>query len=488
MSSEHDLTLPVDPASSNLAEQSQESALGLLPRKTPLGVAPHTPLSEALGLMHERRIGSLLVFDAAGAPIGILTRDDIIGRVVLPQLPLSTPIERVMSAPVHTLTAQHTLHDAALLMSRKGLRHVPVTDAGQVVNLVSERDVFALQRLTLRPISAAIRGARDVDTLAESARQIRGFAHELLAHGVAARQITQLISHLNDRLTERLVQLLAAECGVDMANACWLAFGSEGRSEQTISTDQDNGLVFESDQPERDRPKWLAFGRRVNEALDLCGYPLCKGRVMAGEPGCCMTTTEWCARFDHWMQHGAPADLLNACIYFDFRPLLGREALVQPLRELIAREAARLPRFLKQMADNALNNPAPLDWLGRIEADKVAGRPMFDLKFHGSMIFVDAGRLFTLATGGSATNTRERLLAAGVALQVPATERESWVSAFEFVQMLRLRTQLNRAPDSSGNANLIDIAELNDMDRRMLKESLRVGRRLQQRLELDYRR
>lgn len=488
MMSENDLTLPVDPASSTLAEQSQESPLGHLPRKTPLGVPPNTPLSEALTTMHERRIGSLLVFDATGAPIGILTRDDIIGRVVLPRLPLDTPIASVMSAPVHTLTVQHTLHDAALLMSRKGLRHVPVTEGGRVVNLVSERDVFALQRLTLRPISAAIRGASDVPTLAETARHIRGFSRELLAHGVAARQITQLISHLNDRLTERLVALLAGECGVDMRNACWLAFGSEGRSEQTIATDQDNGLVFESDDPARDRPAWLAFGRRVNEALDACGYPLCKGRVMAGEPECCMTPAEWCARFGHWMQHGAPADLLNACIYFDFRPLTGRADLLAPLNALVVGDAARLPRFLKQMAENALANPAPLDWLGRIEADKVAGRPMFDLKYHGSMIFVDAARLFTLATGGSATNTRERLLAAGVALKVPTAESESWVSAFEFVQMLRLRTQLAREPGAPDNANLIDIASLNDMDRRMLKESLRVGRRLQQRIELDYRR
>ena len=114
---------------------------------------------------------------------------------------------------------------------------------------------------------------------------------------------------------------------------------------------------------------------------------------------------------------------------------------------------------------------------------------MFDLKFHGSMIFVDAARLFTLATGATATNTRERLLAAGTALKVPVTERDSWGQRF--------RVCADAAPahpaetvtaDAPGNANLIDIATLNDMDRRMLKESLRVGRRLQQRLELDYRR
>ena len=50
--------------------------------------------------------------------------------------------------------------------------------------------------------------------------------------------------------------------------ACWLAFGSEGRGEQTIATDQDNGLLFVSDDPERDRPRWLAFALEVNQALD----------------------------------------------------------------------------------------------------------------------------------------------------------------------------------------------------------------------------
>jgi CBS domain-containing protein len=480
---------PVDPASTTLAEQAQAAPLANLRRKTPIGVAPQTPLADALAKMHEERIGSLLVFDGAGAAVGILTRHDVIGRVVLPQLPLSTPVERAMSAPVHTLTLQHTLHDAALLMSREGIRHVPLTDdAGRVVNLVSERDVFALQRLSLRPVSAAIRSAADVPAMAEAARQIRAFARELLAHGVAARQVTQLISHLNDLLTERLTQLLALECGVDLRQACWLAFGSEGRSEQTIATDQDNGLVFESANPERDRAGWLAYGRRVNEALDRCGYPLCKGRVMAGEPECCLTADEWVERFRRWMEHGAPADLLNACIYFDARPLAGRLELARPMRELVAREAARLPRFLKQMAENALHNPAPLSWYGGIEADRVDGRTMFDLKFHGAMIFVDAARLFALAAGAALTGTRERLRAAGAALNAPVAESEAWIGAFEFVQMLRLRTQLEHVPVDPANPNLIDIARLNDFDQRMLKEALRVARRLQQRIELDYRR
>jgi len=477
-----------DHASRTLAEMALETPLGELPRKTPIAVTPNTPLALALATMHERHIGSLLVLDDAGAAVGILTRHDIIGRVTLAQLPLSTPISRVMSHPVSTLTVQHTAHDAALLMSRLRIRHVPVTEDGRVVSVVSARDLFVMQRLSLRQLSAAIRGAQDVATLAEAAQDIRRFARDLLTHGVGARQLTQLISHLNDVLTERLVLMLAENEGIDMGQACWLAFGSEGRSEQTIATDQDNGLVFLSDDPERDRPRWLAFGRRVNEALDACGYPLCKGKVMAGEAECCMTPQEWTARFRHWMEHGAPQDLLRACIFFDFRALTGRVDLVPPMREEVTQQAARLPRFMKQMAENALNNRAPLGWLGGVETKKIEGRAMLDLKFNGSMIFVDAARLYALAAGVAHTGTRERFEAVAKALNVQAHESEAWVSGFEYLQMLRLRVQLDAAAAARGNPNLIDVDVLNDIDRQMLKETLRVARRLQQRMELDYRR
>ena len=79
-------------ASQALAEQSLEARLGTLPRKQPLACLPDTPLAEALRQMHTRRVGSVLVVDDAQVPLGILTRHDILGRVTLPQLPLSTPI------------------------------------------------------------------------------------------------------------------------------------------------------------------------------------------------------------------------------------------------------------------------------------------------------------------------------------------------------------------------------------------------------------
>ena len=474
-----------DWASQTLAAQSLEARLATLPLKQPLACSAGTPLAEALGLMHERRLGSVLVVDAAMAPLGILTRRDVLGRVTLPQLPLHTALGQVMSAPVHSLSTEHTLQDAALLMSRHGIRHVPVTEGGRVVNIVSERDLFALQRASLKQLSTEIRSAPDEATLRGLAAQIREFVRHLLGQGVQARQLTELVSHLNDVLTERLVQLVAARRGLDLAGACWLAFGSEGRGEQTVATDQDNGLVFDSARPDAERPRWLAFGREVNEALDAAGYPLCKGGVMAGNPECCLTADEWRRRFAHWMTHGEPEDLLKASIYFDLRPLCGHTALAEDLVKMPARVAADAPRFLRLMVENALRRGAPLNWRGALATHDVDGHQWLDLKLQGTAIFVDAARLFTLAQGLPTLGTRARLEAAAPGLRVAPQEAEAWVGAFEFLQMLRLRVQVGQGGDGEA-ANRVDVATLNDIDRRVLKEAVRVARRLQQRLEMDF--
>lgn len=462
-------------ASRALAEQSLEAPLARFvdARRSLLAVPPQLPLLQALQAMHDRRVGSVLVTAPDGAALGILTRHDMLDRVVLPQRSLDVPVGEVMSAPVHTLDVNQRAHDAALLMSREGVRHVPITDGGRAVGIVSERDLFALQRLSLRQLGAAIDGADSVALLQQAAADIRRFAQQLLAQGVAARQLTELVSHLNDRVAARCYTLLAAQHGLDPMQACWLAFGSEGRGEQTIATDQDNGLIIPGD-----TAAWLRLGDAVNQALAACGYPLCEGGVMAGREACCLTAEQWRERFAHWIDQGAPQDLLNASIFFDLRPVAGALALAEPLRRYIAERAAATPRFLKQMAVNALEHKPPLAWHGGISGERI------DLKLQGTALFVESARLLALAGGVGATSTRERLEALTHTLQVPATEVEAWVAGFEYLQLMRLGVQAADPPPAAPNS--IEVASLNGIDRRVLRETLRVARRLQQRVELDY--
>jgi len=417
-------------------------------------------------------------------PVGILTRYDILGRITLAQVPLAAPISQVMVHPVLTLTTQNTAQDAALLMSRHGMRHVPVTRDGVAVGMVSERDLFAMQRQSLKNVSSAIRAAPDVAALKSIALDIRRLARSLLGQGVQARQLTALISHLNDVLTGQLLKLKADEHGIDLNRLCWLCLGSEGRDEQTIATDQDNALILASDTSDESREAIRAFAREVNLALDSCGYPLCHGGIMAGESACCLTLDEWRERFRLWIEQGSPQDLLNASIYFDFRALAGDRQLAATLRQEVIQAARITPRFHKQMALNALTRTAPLNWRGAVDTDD---QGTVDLKLQGTAIFADAARLYSLAHGIDETNTRKRLEAVGPLMNLAATEYGAWVGGFEFLQILRLRLQLESQVLPDG-PNRIVVAGLNDIDRRILRESFRVARQLQQRLQLDYQR
>jgi CBS domain-containing protein len=476
-------------ASHALAEQSMEASLRGLPRRTPVACTALTPLIDVLHLMQKRRVGSVLVLDEAGAARGIFTRHDVLERVALAQPPMDTPIERLMTSPVHTLDAAHSVQDAVLLMLRRGVQHVPVTEHGRVITVVSERDLFALQRLSARRLGSRLREAADLQELIAIAPDIRSLATTLMAQGLSARALTELVSRLNDLLTERAVHLAAQSLGLDMGRACWLAFGSEGRSEQTIATDQDNGLVFAGDQPDADRGAWLALGQRVNDTLDACGYPLCQGGIMAGRPECCLSVDEWIGRFSRWIEQGAPEDLLKANIYFDFRPLAGDAALTAPMREFVRRRAAQMPRFLRQLAQNALRNTPRLNWRGALDPQREGEQEWIDLKLNGTMIFVDTARLYALAQGLDATGTRARFEAAAEALHVEPRECQTWIGAFEFLQMLRLRVQSTDMPrPGADHPNRLDLRLLNDIDRRILKETFRAAQRLQQRITLDYMR
>ena len=139
-----------------------------------------------------------------------------------------------------------------------------------------------------------------------------------------------------------------------------------------------------------------------------------------------------------------------------------------------------MPRFIKQMAENALSHRSPLAVAWRHRRSRV------DLKLQGTVIFVDGARLYALAHGVAQTSTRRRFLALAAAGKLDAHEVEDWIGGFEFLQLLRLRTQLERS--DADNPNLLAVESLNDIDKRVLRETLRVARRLQQRMELDYQR
>jgi CBS domain-containing protein len=146
---------------------------------------------------------------------------------------------------------------------------------------------------------------------------------------------------------------------------------------------------------------------------------------------------------------------------------------------------ATTPRFLKLMAEAALRNTVPLNWLGSLETKKIDNKQVIDLKMQGTAIVVEVARIYALAHRIEALNTQERLAALGRLAGVPKKESTAWIAAFQYLQTLRLSIQLDGGMIGD-NPNALDVETLNAVDRTILKGSMARIRSLQQRLELDY--
>jgi len=438
--------------------------------------------------MREGTVRTIVVIDSDGTPAGIFTLIDLLQRVVLTGKPLSTPIAAVMSAPAVTLPAAATASEALQTMAERGLRQIIVLDDRRVAGLISERDLFSLQRVSMGQVTATLRSARSLDGLKRAADDIRRLTQNLLAQGVVAEPLTRTIAALNDALSRQLIEQALARHDLSGCDWCWLALGSEGRGEQTFATDQDNALVFvahDGSVEERLRPKLLAFAETVNANLDAVGFPLCSGDVMASNPDLCLSVDEWKEKFLGWIREPTPDALLKANILFDFRPLYGNATLADSLRAWLSSFTQESKIFLRLMAQNALEVGPPLGLIRAFATDDdAAHKGMLNLKTRGTRLFVDAARVFALAFGMTETGTAARLRIAGRRLNVEERHVDATIEAFHFLQLLRLRQK--DLPDAQGVPNLIDPYALNEVDQRMLKEAFRQARKLQQRLQAHY--
>jgi CBS domain-containing protein len=469
-----------------LADEGRMRApLRSLVRHAPVSCPPSTTIREVLQAMQAQRVGSMIVVDGGGVPRGIFTHPDVLERVTLAGVALEEPISHVMTPNPIVLPDDAPVYEAAVAMARHGIRHIVLVADGRLSGVISERDLFTLQRASLRRAADRIRAAASVDALADAAGDIRLLARSLLVQGMGAEQLTEVVSALNDSLARRLIEMIAARRSLP-GGWCWIALGSEGRMEQTLATDQDNALILDPGTAEAARKPLLEFADEVNRGLDACGFPLCKGDIMARNPKWCLPLEGWRAVFDDWIRNPDPKALLNAAIFFDLRPLAGEAQLAGQLRDGLLAQAAGNPAFLRAMAANALQVKPPIGLLRDFVTDDSREFPhTIDLKKLGVRPFVDAARVWALAHRLPGTGTAERLRGAARAGAMPDQEAADSCAAFHFIQALRLRHQHLEQP-AAGGENRIDPNQLTSLDRRLLKESLRQTGKVQERLRMDY--
>lgn len=462
---------------------SMAQPVGSLLSRQPVHVVPETVMAEVMQRLDHEQVSSIVIVDAGQRPLGIFTLRDLRRRLAREGWQPQRPVAEWMTPAPVSVAHDMPVFQAALVMAEHGITHVVVCQHGRLAGVLSERDLFQLQRLNLVTLARGIRQAGSVAALQSSRAALAQLVDQLLARGASATQITQLVARLSDQLVQRVMTLVSQAHGEPPVPVTWLCFGSEAREEQTLHTDQDNGLWFVAapGQAEALRERLLPWATAVNEALDTLGLSWCAGGIMAGQPACCLSAAEWRQRFFDLIRNPTPTALLDAVIFFDLRAVQGDGDAIERLREDLLDWAGGSDLFLRLLSEQALRRRPPLGRLRDFRLSKGGEHPhTLDIKRDGLAPLVDAARVLALRYGIRAVSTQARLQQLADAGALRDVDAEAWIESFQHLQLLRLQHHQEQRRAGEPLSNRIDPDRLNPLDRRILRECLRQVERLQQ--------
>jgi CBS domain-containing protein len=231
-----------------LARDEEERRYGSLMRERVAELFLHPPAFidasdtiEAAGhLMREIDSNALFVRD--GERIGIITGMNLSKAVVLRRQPIETPVRELAHFDVVTLRPDDFVSSALVLMTKRNKRRVAVHDGERFVGILEDIDLLGFLAGSAQVVAGRIDRASSKDDLITAARETAAQVRTLRRQGVKVEVIGEVVSDLNGRLFSRLFEIVApAEI---RTSGCLIVMGSEGRGEQTVRTDQDNGLIL----------------------------------------------------------------------------------------------------------------------------------------------------------------------------------------------------------------------------------------------------
>lgn len=458
-----------------------------LVRRAPVAVAPDLSIRAAAQVMQEQRVSCVLV-TRDEALLGVVTDRDLRNRVLAAGVDPERPVSDIATAAVQTVDIADHAFDALLLMARLNIHHVPVLDGQRVVGVVTSSDVQQQQSNSAVNLAGALYRQESLAGLVETAGRIGQLQSQLAAASASAHAMGRIVSAMTDALTARLLQLTEAELGPPPVPYAWVAAGSQGRNEQTAKSDQDNCLILDNAyDPARHGAYFEALARRVCDGLNACGYVYCPGEMMAMTDQWRQPAARWREYFMTWIERPEPKALMLTCVFFDQRFVHGERSLIDTLRAEVLQRTPSQRIFLAHMVGNALTHQPPLGWLGGIHTIRQGEHEgTVDLKHTGIVPIIDLARIYALAGGITAVNTRERLMAASSSGEITAERARDLVDALEFLSGLRVQHQARRMADGYAADNFLRPDDLSEFERRHLKDAFGVVKDLQGVLEKRY--
>jgi CBS domain-containing protein len=438
----------------------------------------------------EKRISSVLVVDETRQPIGIITEKNLVARVVVPDGidPDSITAKEVMTPHPHSLAPDTYMYEAMAYMTAHHIKHLPVIDRGEVVGIVSLRDLMRHRSQKTMLLLGNIREEKTLEGLGTIHREISTVARTLLSETRSTPEVMEILSYLHHGIIRRVYEISLEQMkgeGLEPPEIkfCFLIMGSGGRREMLLGPDQDNGFIFENVPDER-MPELEAFfgpfSERLVQALHKVGYSLCHGKVMVNNPAWRGRLVDWKRRIKDWVNDPEPQKVRYSSIFFDFAPLVGDPSLAQELRSIVFQEINEFQGFLYHMMSLDLQYKVPVGMLGRFLTEKSGEhKGELSLKQGGSVYIVDCIRMFALERGVQALSTLDRLKAL-VDHNVFSPETAEHIrAAFEAMSYLRLCNELALLDQERTPSHYLDPYALPRNEQDLLREAFGAISKLQ---------
>lgn len=455
-----------------------------------ISALPTVSIQQAAQLMSDHNIASLAITDEHGQLVGIFTDKDCRQRVLASGTNANEAIESVMTPRPISIDQNAMVHEATIQMIRHQIKHLPVTKQGKPVSMVTLSDLIRLQRSDPVLIINDIHRASSIDELKTISAQIPELLLQLIKQDVRADDLGRILTSVTGALTRHLIKLARQELGTEPVPFVWLAFGSQGRQDQSAKSDQDNALLLDNAATERHDDYFKALAEFVNKGLDACGYVYCPGDIMAQNSRWRMNLKDWATTFHSWITQPSEKALMHTSIFFDMRPIYtsdGADGLFDELQNQVLSWAQDNRIFLALLTTNALGLRPPLGFLKQLVVETSGEqKDTFDIKKHGVMPITDIARIHSLAGGIKAVNTRERLLALIDKSLLSQTDGKNLLDALEFIchqRLLHQGEQLRRSQAADNHLNPNDFSQLATQQ---LKDAFKVVRDAQRGLKLAY--
>jgi CBS domain-containing protein len=461
---------------------SLTATVGSLLQRSPVTIDSSTSIRAAAQRMSDERLSSMLVCEH-GQLVGMFTDSDLRRRVVAQGLDTAQPVAGVMTAKPITVTTSSFVFEAIVAMSQHNIHHIPVVDGGgELAGLLTTTDLIRAQRSQPVFLVGEIFKAASAEQLAEIATAVPDLFARLVEADGRAGDISRLLTVVSDAITQRLLQLGEAQLGVAPVGYAWLGFGSQGREDQNISSDQDNALLLDDAYQAAVHGDYFAkLTQWVCDGLDRCGYVYCPGGIMAMNPQWRLTARRWQKQFRQWMAEPEPKAVMHTSIFFDLRVIAGTASLVKPLQQTIIQGAADNRIFLAHLAANCLKHTPPLGFFRNLVVEgRGDHKDQLDLKHKGSITITDLGRLYALANSVTSINTQERLRDLADIGALNRKDVRNLLDANEFINTIRLQHQAQALARGEQPDNYVSPSSLSSLQRSHLKDAFNVIKRSQE--------